>query len=257
MPHRVLCIGLIGLASMGVSMERASADEAAVAVAANFLSALRALETSFEAASQHEISIISGSTGQLYAQIINGAPFDVFLAADEERPRRLADTHWGEPSSQFTYAIGQLALWSRQADLIEKATLARLPELKFRWLAIAEPAVAPYGAAAKQTLERLGVWRSLEPRIVKGQSVAQTFALTETGNAELGLIALSQALTYQGAASYLVIPEDLHDPIRQDAILLSRAHGNDAAREFLEFLRTPAGAAIIERYGYLSGRSAP
>lgn len=164
----------------------------------------------------------------------------------------LAEAQWGDPTSRFTYAIGRLALWSRDPDLVGESSLAMLPEIEFRWLAIAEPAVAPYGAAAKQTLERLGAWRAIEPRIVKGQSIAQTFALTETGNAELGLVALSQALTYQGSASYAVVPEELHDPIRQDAILLLRARDNVAAAKFLAFLQTPVAGAIIERYGYLA-----
>lgn len=240
------------MSSVGASIGTAHAGEAAIAVAANFLKPLRTLEAQFEAAGEDDLSIISGSTGQLYAQIINGAPFDVFLAADEERPRMLAEAQWGDPTSRFTYAIGRLALWSRDPDLVGESSLAMLPEIEFRWLAIAEPAVAPYGAAAKQTLERLGAWRAIEPRIVKGQSIAQTFALTETGNAELGLVALSQALTYQGSASYAVVPEELHDPIRQDAILLLRARDNVAAAKFLAFLQTPVAAAIIERYGYLA-----
>jgi molybdate transport system substrate-binding protein len=127
-----------------------------------------------------------------------------------------------------------------------------LPEIEFRWLAIAEPAVAPYGAAAKQTLERLGSWAAIESRIVRGQSIAQAFALTETGNADLGLIALSQALSYEGGASYAVVPDTLHDQIRQDAILLRHGLGNPVAVKFLAFLKTARAAAIIERYGYIA-----
>jgi molybdate transport system substrate-binding protein len=226
------------------------ADEVTVAVAANFLPPLRDLEREFEATTGHEISVVSGSTGQLYAQIVNGAPFDVLLAADEERPRRLAESGIGDPSSVFTYAIGQLALWSPRADHIDDTTLTRIPEIRFRWFAIAEPKVAPYGAAAKQVLERLGVWEAIEPRIVRGQSIAQTFAAIATGNADLGLVALSQVLSYEGPASYAIVPRELYDPIRQDAILLRRSADKAAAVEFMGFLEASAAESIIERFGY-------
>lgn len=226
------------------------AGEVTVAVAANFLNPLRALSSEFEEATDHRVTVISGSTGQLYAQINNGAPFDILLAADRERPRMLADNGLGDPSSVFSYAIGRLALWSGQAKRVHEDTLANLLENDFRWFAIAEPVLAPYGAAARQTLEKLGIWRSIEPRIVRGQNIAQTFAMIETGNAELGMVALSQVLAYDGPGSYQAVPSELYDPIRQDAILLRRAAGAAAAREFLEFLKSPGAVAIIERYGY-------
>lgn len=231
-------------------LSTARADEATIAVAANFLAPLGALVAEFESATPHRITITSGSTGQLYAQITNGAPFDILLAADQERPRLLAEAGTGDASSVFTYAVGRLALWSRDPDLVDEDTLAGLAGLDFRWLAIAEPDVAPYGAAAKQTLENLGVWASLGPRIVKGQNIAQTFAMVETGNAELGLVALSQALAYEKPASYAVVPSSLHDPIRQDAILLRRAVENPAAVGFLDFIQTAPAREILDRYGY-------
>jgi molybdate transport system substrate-binding protein len=238
---------------LGAPAAAPHADEATVAVAANFLVPLRALATAFEMTSDHEIVVVAGSTGQLYAQIVSGAPFDAFLAADHERPRQLAAARLGLADSVFTYAAGRLVLWSRDPGLVRDDTLSKLPDLGFRWLAIAEPDVAPYGAAARQALVELGHWSVIEPRIVRGQNVAQAFAMAETGNAELGLVALSQALAYGGDASYRVVSPGLHDPIRQDAILLRRGAENAAARAFLEFVRSSDAASIIERFGYSAG----
>jgi molybdate transport system substrate-binding protein len=230
------------------------AGEVTVAVAANFLEPLRAIGTEFEAATGDELVIVAGSTGQLYAQIVNGAPFDVLLAADSERPALLAEQARGDPATRFTYATGRLALWSRRPDLVDPATLTQLDTLDFRWLAIANPDLAPYGKAAEQTLEALGVWSALAPaRIVRGQSVAQAFAMAQTGNADLGLVALSQAIAYEGEASYAIVPDTLHEPIRQDAILLRRAADNPTAHALVEFLRGAAAAAIMTRYGYSAG----
>jgi molybdate transport system substrate-binding protein len=227
------------------------AEEATIAVAANFLIAAHALQQEFEASSVHRLVVTSGSTGQLYAQIVNGAPFDVLLAADQQRPRLLAENGRGDVSSVFTYAVGRLVLWSKDASRINDAPIVEQFEKDFRFLAIAEPEVAPYGRAARQALEGLGVWSRIQARIVKGQNVAQTFAMTETGNAQLGLVALSQVLAYEGQASYRIVPLELYDPIRQDAILLGRAADNSAARDFLRFLESPVAREIIERAGYL------
>ena len=235
----------------GVVLAPVHAEEVTIAVATNFLIPSRALESEFEASSDHQVVLTSGATGQLYAQIVNGAPYDILLAADQDRPRLLAETGLGDPSSVFTYAIGRLALWSGDPERIGEESLESLLENEFRWFAIAEPAVAPYGAAAEQALENLGAWQLLESRIVRGQNVAQTFAMIETGNAQLGLVALSQALVYESAASYRVVPRELYSPIRQDVILLQRAAENSAAHAFLEFLKTPEAAQIIQRYGYL------
>lgn len=243
-------LALAGVLVGAMALPAARAEEATVAVAANFLAPLDALVAEFETATPHRITVTSGSTGQLYAQIVNGAPFDILLAADRERPRLLAEAGAGDASSVFTYAVGRLALWSRDPDLVGEDTLTGLAGLDFRWLAIAEPELAPYGAAAKQTLENLGAWAPLASRIVKGQNIAQTFAMVETGNADLGLVALSQALAYDKPASYAVVPASLHDPIRQDAILLQRALENAAAVAFLEFMQTAQAREILERYGY-------
>ena len=236
---------------ISVSVGTASADEARVAVAASFLNPLQSLANAFEDATNHEIVYTSGSTGLLYAQIVNGAPFDILLAADRERPRLLAERELGDPDSVLTYAVGRLALWSGTPGRVDEQTLTRLGEESFRWFAIAEPDVAPFGRAARQVLENLGVWELLvrEQRIVSGQNVAQSFAYIETGNAELGLVALSQVLAHR-RGSYSIVPDAYHDPIRHDAILLNRATGNPAAVEFIGFLATPEAAMILEGFGY-------
>lgn len=221
-----------------------------LAVAANFLEPIDALVAEFERQSGYEVVVISGSTGQLYAQIVNGAPFDLLLAADQERPRLLAEQGASAGTPIFTYAVGRLALWSREPGRVDAQLLGNLAAADFRWLAIANPALAPYGAAARETLEALGVWDALQPRLVRGQSIAQTFALVETRNAELGFVALAQAIAYEGEASYVAVPEALHRPIRQDAVLLERAAESSSARAFIEFVTSPPATAIIERYGY-------
>jgi molybdate transport system substrate-binding protein len=238
------------LLATGLASTTLRAEELTIAVAANFLPTLRALVPVFEESTGHEAVLVSGSSGQLYAQIVNGAPFDVLLAADAERPRLLAESGFGQSSSVFTYAVGQLALWSAEADRVSDDTLGALADVPLRWFAIAEPKVAPYGEAARQVLENLGVWQRLEPKLVRGQNVAQAFAMVETRNADLGLVALSQALAYGGTASYRTVPADLHEPIRQDAILLKRGEENPAALGFVAFLRSAAAAEIIVRYGY-------
>jgi molybdate transport system substrate-binding protein len=230
-----------------------SADEVTVAAASNFLSPLQAIEVAFEASTGHAMRVSAGSTGQLYSQIRNGAPFDILLAADDVRTRLLVEDELGDAASVFTYAIGRLALWTTETDRAAGLALAPALASEFRWFAIAQPEVAPYGAAARQVLEALGAWDSIQTRLVRGQNIAQTFAMVETGNAELGLVALSQALTYDGAAAYVVVAQDLHDPIRQDAILLNRGQANPAAVALMQFLKSAAAREIIEASGYSAG----
>jgi molybdate transport system substrate-binding protein len=243
---------LLGLLLIGAACGTADAEQATIAVAANFLIAADALERQFEASSGHELVLTSGSTGQLYVQIINGAPYDVLLAADQERPRLLAENGRGDASSVFTYAVGRLVLWSGTANDFHDGPITDLLKSDVRFIAIAEPDVAPYGRAAREFFERLGLWSELEARIVKGQNVAQTFAMVETGNAQLGLVALSQALAYRGPSAYRIVPPEFYEPIRQDAVLLLRAAGNLAARDFVDFLKSPEAREIIERFGYSS-----
>lgn len=248
-PLRGLAFGTLCAASVA-----AHADEITVAVAANFRGALEVLASEFEASSADTVTIVSASTGQLYAQIVNGAPYDILLAADQERPRRLAEAGIGDRATLFTYAVGRLVLWSASTDTVDDSTLSRLAETGFRWFAIAEPDIAPYGGAARQVLERLGVWEILAPRLVKGQNVAQTFAMIQTQNAQLGLVALSQALAWEGPASYRIVPAELHDPVRQDAILMTRAADNASAHAFLSFLQSAAAAEVLARFGYAPAR---
>lgn len=236
---------------------QASADSATVAVAANFLGPLELLQQEFQADGEHTLVLASGSTGHLYAQVTNGAPYDVFLSADEEHVDRLLHAGVASPGTRFTYAVGKLALWTRDAERLGPLDLKTLERTDFRWLAIANPELAPYGLAARQTLTVLGLWDRLQPRIVRGQSIAQTFAMAETQNADLAFVALSQVLAYSGAAAWYEVPAAFHEPLRQDAVLLVRAERNEAARAFLEFLASDSAARIIERQGYSRSPSLP
>ena len=235
----------------------ASADTATVAVAANFAAPAEALQRIFEQQTAHRLKLTSGSTGQLYAQITNGAPFDALLAADREHVDRLVVAGFGDESLRFTYAVGKLALWTRDTDKFSPLDLKSLARTDYRWLAIANPELAPYGLAAEQALRKLGLWDSLQRRIVRGESIAQTFALAETRNADLALVAVSQVIAYEGAAASFEIPPELYAPIRQDAVLLERARGSAAAREFLVFLRGADARSVIERFGYDTEPSEP
>ncbi|HZF30144.1 MAG TPA: molybdate ABC transporter substrate-binding protein [Gammaproteobacteria bacterium] len=230
---------------------RAAADSATVAVAANFVPPLEELEKAFERRGEHELTIVSGSTVQLYTQVVNGAPFDVFLSADGEHVDMLVRAKLADGATRFTYAIGKLALFTRDTDKLAPLTLDTLRRTDYRWLAIGNPELAPYGLAAQQTLTKLGLWNALQPRIVRGENIAQTFTMAETRNADLAFVSLSQAIAYTGAASRLVVvPAELYDPIRQDAVLLARGSGNAAARAFLAFLTSADAVAVIERFGY-------
>jgi len=225
-----------------------AADEVRVAVAANFADTLKALAAAYEAETSHTVVAILGSTGKHYAQIRNGAPFDVFLAADAERPKRLEEERLAVPGSRFTYALGRLVLWSPRKGFVDsKGDVLRTG--RFRRLAIANPKLAPYGVAARQTLEALGLWTTLEARLVRGEDIGQAFQFVASGNAELGFVARSQIQNAQGriAGSCWDVPPALHKPIEQQAVLLKNT---PAARAFLAFLRGPRARAIIERRGY-------
>jgi molybdate transport system substrate-binding protein len=242
------------LAASIVTAFAARAESATVAVAANFVKPLETLKARFERDTPHRLVLASGSTGQLYAQIASGAPFDVLLAADREHVRRTVEAGLGEGETAFTYAIGRLALFAHDAARAP-LSMSKLGMQDYRWLAIANPALAPYGAAAEQALRALGMWQSLQPRIVRGQSVAQTFAMAATGNADYALVALSQAMAYEGAAAYMEVPADLYEPIGQDAVLLRHGKDNAAARAFLDFLRGSAASGVIREFGYGAGES--
>jgi molybdate transport system substrate-binding protein len=230
----------------------AAGGEAVVAVAANFSEVAERLARDFERESGHKLTFVAGSTGKLHAQIANGAPFDVFLSADQESPVRLEKEGLAVAGSRFTYATGRLTLWSREPGRIGRDGAATLRQGKFRLLAIANPALAPYGAAARQTLESLGLWQRFQDRIVMGETIGQAHTLVASGNAELGFVALSSVLSPRNATkgSRWDVPSGLHAPIRQDAVLLARAAGNPAARGFLAFLRGGKAKAVVKTYGY-------
>jgi len=245
----ILTAALLGAAAA----QTAAAGSAIVAVAANFLAPLEALQRAFEQDGVHELALVSGSTGQLYAQITNGAPFDLMLSADQETVGKLVADGRGDGATRFTYAVGALALFTRDTAKLAPLGLDTLRRTDFRWLAIANPELAPYGRAAQQTLQALGLWDALQPRLVRGQSIAQTFALAETRNADLALVALSQAMAYREPAAYFPVPEELHAPLRQDAVLLVHGRENAAAREFLTFLRSATATRTIGGFGYRTG----
>lgn len=245
--------GLLILTMQGCS--RPSSDGVVIAVATNFIETARDLEAAFEAESGLEITLASGSTGQLYAQIENGAPFSVFLSADRERPRRLVSNGIGVEGTQFTYASGQLVLWSVDEALLSEDGGAILSEGNYRALAIANPDLAPYGLAAMQTLGALGLEAAVSDRIVMGQNIGQAFTLVASGNAELGFVARSQVLGRPEAeqGSSWLVPAGLHEPIRQDAVLLKRGINDEASYKFIAFLRGDEAARIIKAHGYEPG----
>ncbi|NKC16665.1 MAG: molybdate ABC transporter substrate-binding protein [Gammaproteobacteria bacterium] len=242
------------LAASGVAV----GAEATVAVAANFSEAAKRLVQRFESASGHRVRLVSGSTGKLFAQIVNSAPFDVFLAADTATPSVLVERGFGIGESQFTYALGRLVLWSADPQLLQGDGAAILRQERFRTLAIANPELAPYGLAARQTLAHLGLWRRLASRIARGENVGQAHTLVATGNAELGFVARSFLSAEQASSPVLGsrwdVPAYMHDPIRQDAVLTAYGKTNAAAFEFLAFVRSAAAGRIIHSFGYAAER---
>ena len=231
----------------------AFAAQTNVAVAANFTEAAREIAAAFKAKTGHEAVLSFGATGQFYTQITQGAPFQVLLSADEARPKKLADDGLAVPDSRFTYAIGKLVLWSKTPDLVKGEET--LKAASFAKLAIINPVAAPYGAAAVEAMTSLKVFEKLQPKLVEGATITQAYQFVETGNAELGFVALSQ-LTGPETGSRWLVPQELYSPIRQDAVLLKGGASNEAAIGFITFLRSPEARAIIEKYGYvLDGQS--
>jgi molybdate transport system substrate-binding protein len=240
------------LLMLGAVSSPAVADQAVVAVATNFREAMDKLAEEFEAETPHRLHITSASTGILYAQIRNGAPFDVLLAADQERPRTLEAEGAAVPGSRFTYAVGRLMLWSADPSLIAVEGRRTLAEARFTKLALANPDLAPYGAAAMETLESLGLADQLNSRVVMGTNIGQVHAMVATGSAPLGFVASSHVLSKRNATqgSRWDVPLELHSPILQDAVLLSRAIDNPAAQAFLRFLKGKSATSTIRAHGY-------
>lgn len=230
--------------------ESADAEKATVAVASNFLEAANELKLQFEQSHEHEITLSSGSTGQLFAKIAHGAPFDAFLAADQERPSLLVYRAMATEDSQFTYAVGLLTLYSPSATRIQGADALSGP---FRTLSIANPRTAPYGAAAKEVLEALGLGAVLENRTAHAQNVTSAFMVVKSGAADLGFVALSAVLSKRNdmPGSRWDPPTDLYTPLKQDAVLLERGRNNQAAIEFLAFVASPGTGETIAAFGYL------
>ena len=242
---------LVCLAAFLGQIIQVQAAEVSVAVAANFTAPMRKIAQTFEQETGHQAILSFGSTGNFYAQIRNGAPFQILLAADDETPIKIEKEGLGVAGSRFTYAIGKLVLWSKQPGFVDdKGEILRSG--KFQRIAVANPKLAPYGAAAVETMTKLGVLKELQPEFVQGENIAQTFQFVATENAQLGFVALSQVMTdgriAQGSA--WIVPSSLHAPIRQDALLLLKGKDNPAATALMNFLRSDRSRLVIRSYGY-------
>jgi molybdate transport system substrate-binding protein len=239
------------IAVAALSAGSALADEVQVAVAANFTAPIQAIARDFEKDTGHKLVASFGATGQFYTQIKNGAPFEVFLAADDTTPAKLESENETVKGSRFTYAVGTLALWSAKEGYVDDKGQV-LKGNQYQHLSIANPKAAPYGLAATQTLDKLGLTDATKARIVEGQSIAQAYQFVQTGNAELGFVALSQVFKdgKQTSGSAWIVPADLHEPIKQDAVILNKGKDNPAAKALMEYLKGPKAAAVIKSYGY-------
>jgi molybdate transport system substrate-binding protein len=229
------------------------ADEIHVAVASNFTAAIKDLAARFEQQTQHQVTLSFSSSGKIFAQIQHGAPFQLFLSADQTKPKALEKGGWVVPGSRFTYALGSLVLWSAQPDKVVNDS-GILHTDDFNKLALANPKLAPYGAAAVQVLEALQLTSATQRKWVMGENIAQTYQFIATGNAELGFVALSQVIATEAlaAGSGWRVPTELHQPIRQDAVLLKRAQDHVGARAFWTYLRSEEAQTIIRSYGYFT-----
>jgi molybdate transport system substrate-binding protein len=250
MKSKNLLLAWLGLFLVAAIPSQVLAAQTNVAVAANFTEAAKEIAAAFKAKTGHEAALSFGSSGQLYTQITQEAPFEVFLSADEARPKKAIEDGYALPDSRFTYAIGKLVLWSKNPAL--SAGPEALKAASFEKLAYCNPAGAPYGAAAIETLKSLKLYEKLQPKLVQGENISQAFQFVDSGNAEIGFVALSQ-LAKVGGGSKWIVPQDLYTPIRQDAVLLKKGAANQAAVAFLAFLKGPDGVAIVKKYGYVVG----
>jgi molybdate transport system substrate-binding protein len=236
---------------LAVAAGAAGAGEVLVAVAANFAVPLERLGAGFNAATGHTLKVAAGATGKFHSQIVAGAPFEVLLAADDETPRKLVEQGHAVPGSRFTYAVGRLVLWSARAGFVDdQGAVLASPEVAR--IAIANPKVAPYGAAAMQVLQARGLAAALAPRLVTAESIAQAFQFASTGNAELAFVALSQVAVpgRPATGSHWLVPAHLHGEIRQDAVLLKPGAANPAATALLAYLKSAPAKALIQSFGY-------
>ena len=248
---RLLFSALSAIVCAAFAHSAAHAAEAQVAVAANFAEPIKAIAAVLEKTTGHKLKISTGASGAFYTQIRNGAPFDAFLSADNERPELLEKDGLAQPGTRFTYATGKLVLWSVKPGRVDGQG-AVLKAADLGKLAFANPKTAPYGAAAVQVLDKLGLKEAIRPKLVQGESIGQTFNFVKTGNADVGFVAMSQVL--EGGrlkeGSIWVIPQTLHDPIRQDAVLLKRGADNEAAKALFQLLQSPNIKDLIRSYGY-------
>jgi molybdate transport system substrate-binding protein len=245
MRSRLILTSAILFAALGAS--GAEADDVPVAVAANFTAPAKQIAAAFEKKTGDHVVLSFGATGGLYAQITQAAPFEVFLAADEARPKKAVAEGFAVGDSLFVYAVGRLALWSKSAEAVNGE--ATLKSAAFSKIAICNPVAAPYGAAAVATMQKLGLYDALKPKLVVGADISQAFQFVDSGNAEVGFVALSQ-LAGGARGSRWIVPQDLYPPIKQDAVLLNKGANHAAAKAFLEFLKGPEAHAVIETYGY-------
>ncbi|CAN5208670.1 molybdate ABC transporter substrate-binding protein [soil metagenome] len=242
-------LSLLLIAMIG-TLSQAQADEVSVAVAANFTAPMQQIAAAFEKDTGHKVVASYGSTGKFYAQIKNGAPFEVLLAADDETPAKLIQENAAVAGSQRTYAIGKLVLWSAKPAIVD-AKGDVLKQGGFDHIAIANPKLAPYGAAAVQTMKSLGVYDTLQPKIVTAESIAQSWQFVSSGNALLGFVALSQVLKDgKIEGSSWVVPANLYSTIRQDVVILDKGKGKPAAQALVNYLKSSKAQAIITRFGY-------
>ncbi len=235
-------------AALGLILAAPAAADVQVAVAANFTEPAKQIAAAFEAKTGTHLALSFGSSGQFYTQIAHGAPFEVLLSADADRPAQAEKEGLAVPGTRFTYAIGRLVLFSRTPGLVD-GRAAVLRSGRFEKLSIADPALAPYGAAAVQTMTRLGVYEALKPKLVTGTSVSQAYQFVQSGAAELGFVALSQVAGEKGGSRWLV-PEADHAPIEQQAVLLKAGQDDAGAKAFLAFLKGPRARKVIEAFGY-------
>ncbi|NKB33086.1 MAG: molybdate ABC transporter substrate-binding protein [Pseudomonadales bacterium] len=248
MDYKQICSSLVLIMLAGPA--NVEAAEATLAVASNFTAPANQLVEEFESQTDHEISLVFGSSGRFFAQISNGAPFDLFLSADQEKPRALIESNLAVAESLFTYALGGLVLWSSDEQLVDGFTV--LDSDRFQKLALANSRLAPYGVAAEEVIDQLGLLNALQAKLVRGENIAQTYQFVFTGNAELGFVAKSQVYKNNSlqSGSAWNVPANLHSSITQDAVLLQRASGNSAALDFIEFLQSDRGRSIIQSFGY-------
>jgi len=242
-----LVVGILSMPAMGAAE---NSEKIHVAVASNFLNPLKEIAARYKQDTGNTLILISASTGKLYAQILHGAPFDVLLAADVKRPTLLEQGGQGVRGTRFTYAIGALVLWSADPEKIRG--VESLKKMRKGKLAIANPKTAPYGRAAQQALERLGLWQKLRPFLVRGENIAQTLQFVATENAGLGLVAKAQVEDprFKLKGSRWEVPQNLHDPVAQQAILLRPGQSKPAAKQFLQYLQSSAAKKIMRSYGY-------